>query len=188
MVSVQCEILSPTKKRHFGDILINSANLTNVIFFQIYIANPGENEIDNANTKYDEIRANFIHLATKVAGMEQRENVYYEQIIASLIDFWGLHRSLSLEINFKPDQLVDLIATFYRVTKLKTELLQRLLRALYDLRTGKPIEMKRLTQLPNLVACLQEFSVCINAEVIANRLSSPQVRVDAHLIRVNGIH
>lgn len=106
----------------------------------------------------------------------------------SLIDFWGLHRSVSLGINFKPEQLVELIATFYRVTKLKTELLQHLLRVLYDLRAGKPIRMERLTQLPNVVACLQEFGICINAEVIANRLSSPKVRVDAHLISVNGIH
>lgn len=112
-----------------------------------------------------------------MAKIESEESVHFKRIIESLIEFLKFHQMFGLETDFMPEDVIGLLTIFRRVTEIKTELLKHLMSVLSDLHALKPIETDSLAQMVNQVTCLQEFSSCINAEVIAKRLSSPEVRV-----------
>lgn len=109
--------------------------------------------------------------------MESHQSVHFKLIIESFIEFLKFHQMFGLETDFTPEDVIEMMTMFRHVTKMKTELLERIMEVLSDLHAFKPIKADSLTQMANQVACLQEFGSCINAEVIAKRLSSPKVRV-----------
>lgn len=116
-----------------------------------------------------------MNLATKTAAMEAHESIFYKKITMSLIEFYKLYQEIGLETDFKPVQVMELIESFYHVIKIKTDFLQRFLIDLSNLKTSKPIHMDSIAQLEEQFKCIQDFGVCINLEVVANRLSSSEV-------------
>lgn len=123
----------------------------------------------------------FQSLITEVAQQESRESVHYDRIVESLIKFLKFLQNRHIKADFTLDQVIEMTSIFQRVIKIKTELLKRLFKIASDLRHSKSVQVTEVNSATEQIACLQEFSACVNLEVISERLSSPKVRAGVQL-------
>lgn len=143
--------------------------------------NLNAHEVQKAsNIKRSEAKL-FQSLITEVAQQESRESVHYDRIVESLIRFLKFLQNRHIKADFTLDQVIEMTSIFQRVIKIKTELLKRLFKIASNLRHSKSVQITKVNSATEQIACLQEFSSCVNLEVISERLSSPKVRAEVQL-------
>lgn len=143
--------------------------------------NPNAHKVQKASKIKRSEEKLFQSLITEVAQQESRESVLYDRIVESLIRFLKFLQNRHIKADFTLDQVIEMTSIFQRVIKIKTELLKRLFKIASNLRHSKSVQITEVNSATEQIACLQEFSACVNLEVISERLSSPKVRAEVQL-------
>lgn len=138
--------------------------------------------VDNATYKIK-----FRSLLLKVARSEIGENVQYDQVTKSLLDFLKLQKSIGIETDFTADQVIELVNIFQRILKMKISLLEGLLGVWSQLCDSEAVHEDEINDVMGQIVCLNEFSTFVNLNVVAERLSSPKVRLEIQFIERNVI-
>lgn len=120
-------------------------------------------------------------LILKLAHNEHDENNFYQCIAKSLIKFLKLRHLFGLKTDFTADKVIDLVEIIQRAIKMKITILEELLGISIKLCASETIQDYEIKNLMKRIACLNEFTSCVNLEIVAKRLSSRKVRVKTQL-------
>lgn len=138
---------------------------------------PKVNTTQTNSTVELQTKEEFNRLLVRVVKQESSDNIHYQTIHESLIDFLKLCHANELEADFTANQVIELAVMFQKVVKIKNSYLTRLLEISSNLRDSATLEQDELNGIMGQNKCLDEFSSCINLQVIAKRLSSGEVCV-----------
>lgn len=139
-------------------------------------AKPIENDTNEADIR---------GLILKVAHNEHDENYFYHLIAKSLIQFLKVRHLFSLKTDFTADKVIDLVEIFQRAIKMKISILENLLGISAKLCASETVQDYEIKVVMKQIACWNEFSSCVNLEIVAKRLSSRKVRVITQLSACN---
>lgn len=132
---------------------------------------------DNLLTENQQTEAVFHQLLVKVVEQESKQSIHFKKIAHSLIKFLKFRHLNGLELDFTDDQVTELALIFQNIIKEKNLLIKHLLELSSNLRSSQTLDEDELKSITRQIACMDEFSACINLFVVAERLSSEQVRI-----------